>query len=84
MCASPPHAHVAPATTTIRAQGFAAHGGPRFFLRDGRQPSNHAGIQGTRYGPLQRLGDLSDEKVKRDVEAVMKDAIGFFAKCVLA
>ena len=29
-------------------------------------------------------GDLSDEKVKRDVEAVMKDAIGFFAKYVLA
>ena len=46
--------------------------------------ANHAGIQGTRYGPLQSLGDLSDEKVKRDVEAVMKDAIGFFAKYVLA
>ena len=25
-------------------------------------------------------GDLSDEKVKRDVEAVMKDAIGYFDK----
>ncbi|EOD10873.1 hypothetical protein EMIHUDRAFT_215122 [Emiliania huxleyi CCMP1516] len=29
-------------------------------------------------------GDLADEKVRRDVEAVMKDAIGFFAKYVLA
>ena len=29
-------------------------------------------------------GDLSDEKVKRDVEAVMKDAIGFFNKYLKA
>ena len=55
--------------------------GHEFFCATG---ANHAGIQGTRYGPLQSLGDLSDEKVKRDVEAVMKDAIGFFAKYVLA
>ena len=58
--------------------------GHEFFCATGANQANHAGIQGTRYGPLQSLGDLSDEKVKRDVEAVMKDAIGFFAKCVLA
>ena len=61
-----------------RARRATTH---EFFCATG---ANHAGIQGTRYGPLQSLGDLSDEKVKRDVEAVMKDAIGFFAKCVLA
>ena len=84
MCKPAPRARGARNYLTILAQGFArTHGARRFFFAR-RGPGNHAGIQGTRYGPLQSLGDLSDEKVKRDVEAVMKDAIGFFAKYVLA
>ena len=83
VCKPAPRARGARNYLTILAQGFArTRGAPIFFARRG--PGNHAGIQGTRYGPLQSLGDLSDEKVKRDVEAVMKDAIGFFEKYLLA
>ena len=74
-----------PLPVTILAQGFARTGGHDSFsfLRDGG-PATLPASRARRYGPLQSLGDMSDEKVKRDMEAVMKDAIGFFEKYVLA